>query len=68
MSNNNPVATRLYGLLSGFLSESSMIPAMYHKVILNFVKPYLQKTSDSELRVQIEKIRDEIIPFLLNGE
>ena len=67
-NNDKPIASRLYGLLSGFLEEGTMIPAMYHKVILNFVKPYLQKTSESDLRIQIEKIRDEIIPFLLNGK
>lgn len=67
-NNDKPIASRLYGLLSGFLAEGTMIPAMYHKVILNFVKPYLQKTSESDLQTQIEKIRDEIIPFLLNGK
>lgn len=62
------VADRLYGLLVGFLQQGTMIPTMYHGVILNFVKPYLLKTSESELKEQIEKIRDEIIPFLLDGK
>jgi hypothetical protein len=67
-NNEKPIANRLYGLLSGFLEEGTMIPTMYHKVILNFVKPYLQKTPESDIRIQIEKIRDEIIPFLLDGK
>jgi hypothetical protein len=62
------IASRLFGLLSGFMQEGVMIPKMYHPVILNFVKPYLQKTSNAELKEQIEKIRDEIIPFLLTGK
>lgn len=66
--NENGIANRIYGLLAGFLEEGVMIPKMYHPVILNFVKPYLQKTSESELATQLEKIRDEIIPFLLTGK
>lgn len=62
------IGSRLFGLLTAFLESGTMIPPMYHGVILNFVKPYLQKTNDSELRIQIEKIRDEIIPFLLTGK
>lgn len=68
VASEHTIASRLYGLLDGFLKQSELVPSMYHKVILNFVKPYLQKTSDSDLREQIEKIRDEIIPFLLSGE
>lgn len=66
--NENGIASRLFGLLNGFLAESDLIPGMYRPIILNFVKPYLQKTSESELREQIEKIRDQIIPFLLTGK
>lgn len=63
---NESIAERLYKLLSTILKDNSVIPAMYHSIILNLVRPYLQKASDSELREMIQKLRDEIIPWILN--
>ena len=62
------IANRLYQLLSTILKDSSVIPAMYHGVILNLVRPYLQKASESELSEMILKLRDEIIPWILNDQ
>lgn len=59
------IANRLYQLLSTILKDNSVIPAMYHSIILNLVRPYLQKASDSELREMVLKLRDEIIPWIL---
>lgn len=56
---------RLFALLDSVLKDGSFIPPMYHPVILNLVKPFLQKTPESDLREQIIKLRDEIIPFIL---
>jgi len=63
---NESIANRLYQLLSTILKDNSVIPAMYHSIILNLVRPYLQKASDSELSEMILKLRDEIIPWILN--
>ncbi len=63
---NESIANRLYQLLSTILKDNSVIPAMYHSIILNLVRPYLQKASDSELREMILKLKDEIIPWILN--
>ena len=62
------IANRLYQLLSTILKDSSVIPSMYHGVILNLVRPYLQKASESELSEMILKLRDEIIPWILNDQ
>lgn len=62
------IADRLFKLLSAILADGSTVPAMYHPVILNMVKPYLKKTDDSQLRAMIEKLRDEIIPWILDGD
>ena len=62
------IANRLYQLLSTILKDSSVIPAMYHGVILNLVRPYLQKASESELSEMILKLRDEIIPWILGED
>lgn len=63
---NESIANRLYQLLSTILKDNSVIPAMYHSIILNLVRPYLQKASDSDLSEMILKLRDEIIPWILN--
>ena len=63
---NESIANRLYQLLSTILKDNSVIPSMYHSIILNLVRPYLQKASDSELSEMILKLRDEIIPWILN--
>lgn len=62
------IANRLYQLLSTILKDSSVIPAMYHGVILNLVRPYLQKASELELSEMILKLRDEIIPWILGED
>lgn len=58
-------ASRLYALLNSVLEDGTFIPKMYHPVIMNLVKPFLKNTSESDLREQIIKLRDEIIPFIL---
>lgn len=67
-TSTTPAATinaRLFALLNSVLKDGTFIPAMYHPVILNLVKPFLRNTSESDLRDQIVKLRDEIIPFIL---
>lgn len=61
------IGKRLLALLAEILDSGSVIPSMYHGVILGMVKPYLQKTDDSTLRTMIERLRDEIIPWILDG-
>lgn len=63
--NNDTIQNRIFNLLSVVLEDGNLIPKMYHSVILNFVKPYLQKTPDEVLKEQIKKLRDEVIPFIL---
>lgn len=63
---NESIANRLYQLLSTILKDNSVIPSMYHSIILNLVRPYLQKANDSELSEMILKLRDEVIPWILN--
>jgi len=62
------IANRLFQLLSSILADGATIPAMYHPIILNLVKPYLKKTSDSDLSEMILKLKDEIIPWILYGD
>ncbi len=59
------IAARLYALLNSVLEDGTFIPKMYHPVIMNLIKPFLKNTTESELRDQIIKLRDEIIPFVL---
>ena len=62
------IANRLYQLLSTILKSGSVIPEMYHQIILNLVRPYLQKASESELSDMILRLQNEIIPWVLNGD
>jgi hypothetical protein len=62
------IADRLYKLLTSILEDGTVIPAMYHKVILNLVKPFLLKSSDSDLESLISRLRDELIPWILYGD
>jgi len=62
------IADRLFRLLKSILEDGTVIPQMYHSIILNLVKPYLKKASDSELKEMILKLRDEIIPWVIYGD
>lgn len=59
------IAQRLEALLQTVLTDNNLIPAMYHKVIMNMVKSYLVKADESELVKHIKQLRDDVIPFLL---
>lgn len=59
------IAARLYALLNSVLEDGTLIPKMYHPVVMNLVKPFLKNTSESDLREQILKLKNEIIPFIL---
>lgn len=62
------IANRLYQLLSTILKDSSVIPSMYHPIILNLIRPYLQKASESDLQDMILRLQNDIIPWVLNGD
>ena len=62
------IANRLYQLLSTILKDGSVIPAMYHPIILNLIRPYLQKASESDLQDMILRLQNDIIPWVLNGD
>ncbi len=59
------IQQRIKALLITVLEDNALIPAAFHKVVLNQVDFYLNKTNPQELIDQIKKIRDEIIPFIL---
>lgn len=62
------IASRLFGLLASMLEGEdgdSPIPAMYHPIILNMVRGFLKRTKEPDLRILIEKLRDELIPWIL---
>ncbi len=59
------IAERLFILLQKMLNESDSIPSMYHGVVLNLVKPYLKKASESDLKKVVIDIRDNVIPWIL---
>jgi len=65
--NNEGIASRIYALLQSILEDGTMIPKMYHPVIENLIKSYLKKANDEQLKKVIEKLRDELIPWVLNG-
>lgn len=62
---NLTTSDRLQGLLKAILSENSIIPKPFHSVIMSQVGRYLTDTNEEELKTQIKKLRDEIIPFIL---
>lgn len=62
------IAARLYALLNSVLEDGTLIPKMYHPVVMNLVKPFLKNTSESDLREQILKLKNEIIPFILGED
>lgn len=41
---------------------------MYHPIILNLIRPYLQKASESDLKEMILRLQNDIIPWVLNGD
>jgi hypothetical protein len=59
------IKERILGLLKVILEDSDMIPKMYQGVIMGFVKPKLDAIPESDLYHHIQRLRDEIIPFIL---
>lgn len=45
-----------------------IIKTLLEKQLPKLIENTLAKTPDEEIRKQIEKLRDEIIPFLLDGQ
>jgi hypothetical protein len=58
---------RLLALFEALLQDSR-IGAAFRPVILNMGRSFLTQASDAELREGIEKVRDEMIPFLLGED
>jgi hypothetical protein len=59
---------RLFALLDTLLDDNESIPGPYRPVIRNLVKGYLNKAKPEEMHDLIVKMRDEVIPFLLEGD
>ena len=68
MPKGSQIAERIYSLLQTLLEDGTMIPKMYHPIIENLIKSYLKKANDAQLKKVIEKLRDELIPWVLNGD
>lgn len=60
------IGARLFALLQSILEDGTAIPAMYHPIVESLVKNYLKKADDSQLREVIVKLRDELIPWILD--
>lgn len=60
------IGERLFSLLQTILEDGTAIPAMYHPIIESLVKNYLKKASEKQLREVIEKLRNELIPWILD--
>ena len=67
MAENNGIASRIYALLQSILEDGTMIPKMYHPIIDNLIKSYLKRANEAQLKKVIEKLRDELIPWVLDG-
>lgn len=58
---------KLKALLSVFLDDSKLDP-ITKKLILNIANNFFQKATDEDIRSAIEKLRDDVIPFILNND
>lgn len=67
LTESTTIKSRLLALLKTVL-EDSRVNRAYHPVIMNLVNGFLAKTGDAEIREGILKMRDEIIPWILNEQ
>lgn len=58
---------KMKALLSVFLDDSKLDP-ITKKLVLNVVNNFFQKASDEDIRNAVLKLREEVIPFILDEE
>ena len=58
---------KMKALLSVFLDDSKLDP-ITKKLILNISNNFFQKASDEDIQKAVEKLRDDVIPFILEGQ
>lgn len=59
------IIRRLRTLFESLMNESSVIPAAFKPMARNLVENYLKKANPAEVRAIIERVRDEVIPWIL---
>lgn len=62
------VKDRIVNLVDVLLEDSSLIPGAYRPVISGLIKNQLKKTTDDQLLEILERLENEIIPFIKTGE
>lgn len=67
-SNDEQVLARIKSLFNSIMEESDQIPAAFRPVAKNLVNNFLKRTQPSQVRAIIERVRDEIIPWILHGD
>jgi hypothetical protein len=64
--NEKEILDRIYKLFKTFLNDNTLVPKKFHPVVDNLVREYLRKADPAGVRSAVEKMRDEIIPWLLS--
>lgn len=59
------IVQKLESLFNEILKDSDFIPAMLRPTVVNLVKGYLQKADPAQVRGIVQKIYDEVLPWLL---
>lgn len=66
--NHDQIINRLRALFESLMNESTAIPKAFKPAAKNLVEGYLAKTNPAEVRAIIERVRDEVIPWILTDE
>ena len=62
------IRKRLRALFESLMSESDIIPAAFKPVARKMIEGYLEKSDPEQVRSIIIRIRDEIIPWILQDD
>jgi hypothetical protein len=69
MINTQPqIIARIRALFDSLMNESDAIPKAFKPAARNLVEGYLKKADPEQIRAIIEKVRDEVIPWILHDE
>lgn len=59
------ILQKLESLFNEILKDADVIPAMLRPTVTNLVKGYLAKADPRQVRAIVQKIKDEVLPWLL---
>jgi hypothetical protein len=59
------ILQKLESLFNEILKDADVIPAILRPTVVNLVKGYLVKADPKQVRAIVQRIKDEVLPWLL---